>query len=59
RNQIETSMLCTKIPRSALVLVYTEVVKKVHNQEEDGTIDKCNCTVRSHYLLPCSHQIQP
>ncbi|ODQ75662.1 hypothetical protein LIPSTDRAFT_68278 [Lipomyces starkeyi NRRL Y-11557] len=36
RNQLETSMLCTRISRSALELVYTEVLKKVHNQEEDG-----------------------
>ncbi|ODQ73929.1 hypothetical protein LIPSTDRAFT_275981 [Lipomyces starkeyi NRRL Y-11557] len=35
RNQLETSMLCTRISRSALELVYTEVLKKVHNQEED------------------------
>ncbi|KAK9328345.1 hypothetical protein V1520DRAFT_393174 [Lipomyces starkeyi] len=46
RNQFETSMLCTRISRSALEL------------EEDGTTDKCSCTVRSRYLLPCSHQIQ-
>jgi hypothetical protein len=30
RNQLETSMLCTRISRSALELVYTEVLKKVH-----------------------------
>ncbi|ODQ72728.1 hypothetical protein LIPSTDRAFT_72351 [Lipomyces starkeyi NRRL Y-11557] len=59
RNQLETSVLCTRISRSALELAYTEVLKKVHNQEEDGMTDKCSCTVRSRYLLPCSHQIQP
>ncbi|KAK9488640.1 hypothetical protein V1527DRAFT_493951 [Lipomyces starkeyi] len=48
RNQIETSMLCTAISRSALEVVHTEVVKKVYHQEENGTIDKCSCT----------HQIQ-
>ncbi|KAK9390081.1 hypothetical protein V1515DRAFT_613559 [Lipomyces mesembrius] len=29
RNQLETSMLCTRISRSALKLVYTEVLKKI------------------------------
>ncbi|KAK9357530.1 hypothetical protein V1504DRAFT_361991, partial [Lipomyces starkeyi] len=58
RNQIETSMLCTAISRSALELVHTEVVKKVHHQEENGTLDKCSCTVWRRYLLPCSHKIQ-
>ncbi|KAK9327189.1 hypothetical protein V1520DRAFT_283879 [Lipomyces starkeyi] len=46
RNQLETSMLYTRISRSALELVYTEVLKKVHNQEEDGMTDKGSCTVR-------------
>ncbi|KAK9484848.1 hypothetical protein V1527DRAFT_468808, partial [Lipomyces starkeyi] len=45
------SMLCTAISRSALELVHTEVVKKVHHQEENGMIDKCSCTVWSRYLL--------
>ncbi|KAK9344408.1 hypothetical protein V1522DRAFT_437400 [Lipomyces starkeyi] len=36
----------------------TENLFTVDNQEEDGTTDKCSCTVRSRYLLPCSHQIQ-
>ncbi|KAK9236660.1 hypothetical protein V1525DRAFT_426930 [Lipomyces kononenkoae] len=49
RNKIETSMLCTRISRSALELVYTEVA---------CTTDKCNCAVRTRYLLPCAHQIQ-
>ncbi|KAK9333648.1 hypothetical protein V1520DRAFT_331327 [Lipomyces starkeyi] len=58
RNQVETALLCTAISRSALELVYAEVMKKLHHQEEDGAIDECSCTVRSRYLLPCSHQIQ-
>ncbi|KAK9362858.1 hypothetical protein V1504DRAFT_447675, partial [Lipomyces starkeyi] len=50
-------MLCTATSRSALELVHTEVVQKVYHQEENGTIDKCSCTVWSRYLLPCSHKI--
>ncbi|KAK9312790.1 hypothetical protein V1522DRAFT_437744 [Lipomyces starkeyi] len=44
RNQVETALL--------------QVVKKLHHQEEEGTIDEYSCTVRSRYLLPCSHQTQ-
>ncbi|KAK9332483.1 hypothetical protein V1520DRAFT_367764 [Lipomyces starkeyi] len=47
RNQVETASLCTAISRSALELVYAEVVKKLHHHEEEGTIDECSCTVRS------------
>ncbi|KAK9350762.1 hypothetical protein V1523DRAFT_444888 [Lipomyces doorenjongii] len=38
--------------------LHAEVVKKLNHQDEEGTIDECSCTVRSRYLLPCSHQIQ-
>ncbi|KAK9329045.1 hypothetical protein V1520DRAFT_370686 [Lipomyces starkeyi] len=48
RNQVETALLCIAISRSALELVYAE--------EEEG--DECSCTVKSRYILPCSHQIQ-
>ncbi|KAK9343506.1 hypothetical protein V1522DRAFT_438106 [Lipomyces starkeyi] len=58
RTQIETSMLCSAISRSALELIHAEVMKKVHGQEEPGTMDKCNCATRIRYLLPCSHQIR-
>ncbi|KAK9367338.1 hypothetical protein V1509DRAFT_566902 [Lipomyces kononenkoae] len=58
RTQVETSMLCTTISRSAMELIYTEVMKKIHAQEEPGTMDNCNCVTRIRYLLPCSHQIQ-
>ncbi|KAK9331883.1 hypothetical protein V1520DRAFT_368205 [Lipomyces starkeyi] len=58
RTQVETSMLCSAICRSALELIHAEVMKKVHGQEEPGTMDNCNCATRIRYLLPCSHQIQ-
>ncbi|KAK9328269.1 hypothetical protein V1520DRAFT_226936 [Lipomyces starkeyi] len=58
RTQVETSMLCSAISRSALELIHTEVIKKIHGQEEPGTMKKCNCATRIRYLLPCSHQIQ-
>ncbi|KAK9341976.1 hypothetical protein V1522DRAFT_417632 [Lipomyces starkeyi] len=51
------SMLCSAIFGSALELIHTEVMKKIHWQEEPGTMDKCNCTTRIRFL-PCSHQIQ-
>ncbi|KAK9312813.1 hypothetical protein V1524DRAFT_456182 [Lipomyces starkeyi] len=37
RNKIETSGLCKDISRSALELVYTEVVKKLHLQVVEGS----------------------
>ncbi|KAK9351008.1 hypothetical protein V1523DRAFT_340147, partial [Lipomyces doorenjongii] len=43
RNRPETAKLCTAISRSALDLVYVEVMKKVHKQEEEGTKYKCSC----------------
>ncbi|KAJ8099530.1 hypothetical protein POJ06DRAFT_112349 [Lipomyces tetrasporus] len=51
-------MLCSAISRSALELIHAEVMKKVHAQEEPGTMDKCNCATGIRYLLPCSHHIQ-
>ncbi|KAK9330848.1 hypothetical protein V1520DRAFT_369158 [Lipomyces starkeyi] len=57
RNQVVTSMLCTVISRSALEMVYAEVVKKLQHHEEEGTEGRCNCTIRTRFLLPCSHQI--
>ncbi|KAK9245032.1 hypothetical protein V1506DRAFT_539687, partial [Lipomyces tetrasporus] len=39
-------------------MVYAEVAKKLQHQEKDGTTEKCSCTIRSRYLLPCSHQIE-
>ncbi|KAK9326926.1 hypothetical protein V1520DRAFT_376272 [Lipomyces starkeyi] len=53
RNQVETSMLCTAISRSALEMVYAEVVKKLQHHEEEG----CRCKIRTRFLLPCSHEI--
>ncbi|ODQ73375.1 hypothetical protein LIPSTDRAFT_71788, partial [Lipomyces starkeyi NRRL Y-11557] len=50
RTQVETSMLCSAISRSALELI--------HAEEEPGTMDNCNCATIIRYLLPCSHQIQ-
>ncbi|KAK9357091.1 hypothetical protein V1504DRAFT_479176 [Lipomyces starkeyi] len=44
------SMLCSAISRSALELIHTEVMKKIHRQEEPGTMDKCNCATRIRYL---------
>ncbi|KAK9481801.1 hypothetical protein V1527DRAFT_499535 [Lipomyces starkeyi] len=58
RTQVETSMLCSAISRSALELIHTEVMKKIHGQEEPGTMDKCNCATRIRYLLPCPYQMQ-
>ncbi|KAK9327708.1 hypothetical protein V1520DRAFT_393680 [Lipomyces starkeyi] len=58
RTQVETSMLCSAISRSALELIHAEVMKKVHGQEEPGTMDNCNCATRIRYILPCPHQIQ-
>ncbi|KAK9342440.1 hypothetical protein V1522DRAFT_416156 [Lipomyces starkeyi] len=57
RNQPETANLCTAISRSALDIVYAEVMKMRHNQQEEGTKYKCNCAPSNRYLLPCSHQI--
>ncbi|KAK9344078.1 hypothetical protein V1522DRAFT_437736 [Lipomyces starkeyi] len=51
RNQVETALLCTAISRSALELVFAEVVKKLHHQEEEGAIDECSCTVRNKLQL--------
>ncbi|KAK9489567.1 hypothetical protein V1508DRAFT_44284 [Lipomyces doorenjongii] len=42
RNQTETTNLCTAISRPALDIVYTEVMKKVNNQEEPGTKYECS-----------------
>ncbi|ODQ68748.1 hypothetical protein LIPSTDRAFT_7462 [Lipomyces starkeyi NRRL Y-11557] len=56
RNKPETANLCTAISRSALDIVYAEVMKMRYNQEEEGTKDKCNCATSNRYLLPCSHQ---
>ncbi|KAK9328013.1 hypothetical protein V1520DRAFT_347296 [Lipomyces starkeyi] len=50
-------MLCTRISRFALEIVYAEVMKKLQHEEE-GVDEICSCTIRSRYLLPCSHQIQ-
>ncbi|KAK9371709.1 uncharacterized protein V1513DRAFT_454770 [Lipomyces chichibuensis] len=58
RNQIETSKLCTAISRSALELVYGEVVKKLHQQEDEGSRENCGCSTWNRYLLPCSHRIE-
>ncbi|KAK9353428.1 hypothetical protein V1523DRAFT_440266 [Lipomyces doorenjongii] len=57
-NQIETSKLCTAISRSGLELVYGEVMKKVQQQQEDGSWETCTCSAWHRYLLPCSHRIQ-
>ncbi|KAK9242628.1 hypothetical protein V1506DRAFT_509245 [Lipomyces tetrasporus] len=57
-NQIETSKLCTTISRSALELVYAEVMKKKQHQEEDDKWESCRCSTWNRYLLPCSHRIQ-
>ncbi|KAJ8100210.1 hypothetical protein POJ06DRAFT_281343 [Lipomyces tetrasporus] len=57
RNQPETANLCTAISRSALDIVYAEVMKMRYNQEEEGTKYKCNCATSNRYLLPCSYQI--
>ncbi|ODQ71725.1 hypothetical protein LIPSTDRAFT_329804 [Lipomyces starkeyi NRRL Y-11557] len=57
RNQVEASMLCTVISRSALEMVYAEVVKKLQHHEEEGTEERCSCTITTRFLLPCSHQI--
>ncbi|KAK9311602.1 hypothetical protein V1524DRAFT_450218 [Lipomyces starkeyi] len=54
RNQVATSMLCTAISRSALEMVYAEVVKKLQHHEGEGTEERCS---RTRFLLPCSHQI--
>ncbi|KAK9327850.1 hypothetical protein V1520DRAFT_393572 [Lipomyces starkeyi] len=54
----EPSVISSNENLSALELVYAEVVKKLHHQEEESTIDECSCTLRSRYLLPCLHQIQ-
>ncbi|KAJ8100814.1 hypothetical protein POJ06DRAFT_295671 [Lipomyces tetrasporus] len=58
RNQIETPKLCTTISRSALELVYAEVVKKLHQQEEESSRENCGCSTWNRYLLPCSHRIE-
>ncbi|KAK9310952.1 hypothetical protein V1524DRAFT_462018, partial [Lipomyces starkeyi] len=47
-NQIETSNLCTTISRSALELVYAEVVKKLHQQEEEGSREDCGYSTWNH-----------
>ncbi|KAK9321100.1 hypothetical protein V1517DRAFT_368674 [Lipomyces orientalis] len=57
RNQVETATLCTAISRIALEIVYAEVMKKIH-QEEEGMDEICSCTISNRYLLRCSHQIQ-
>ncbi|KAJ8100241.1 hypothetical protein POJ06DRAFT_209530 [Lipomyces tetrasporus] len=33
-------------------------MKKLHNQEEAGSSDHCNCDIYRRYLLPCSHRIR-
>ncbi|ODQ70389.1 hypothetical protein LIPSTDRAFT_74674 [Lipomyces starkeyi NRRL Y-11557] len=58
RNQVETASLCTAISRSALELVYAEVVKKLHHHEEEGTIDECSCTVRSQIIQKDADRIE-
>ncbi|KAK9429129.1 hypothetical protein V1505DRAFT_375066 [Lipomyces doorenjongii] len=58
RNQIETSKLCTAISRSGLKLVYGKVMKKMQQQQEDGSWETCTCSAWHRYLLPCSHRIQ-
>ncbi|KAK9250292.1 hypothetical protein V1507DRAFT_394894, partial [Lipomyces tetrasporus] len=45
KSQIETSKLCTAISRSALELVYAEVVKKLHQQVEEGSRENCGCSI--------------
>ncbi|KAK9360805.1 hypothetical protein V1504DRAFT_453311 [Lipomyces starkeyi] len=52
------SKLCTAISQSALELVYAEVVKKLHQQEEEGSGENCRCSTWNRHLLPCSHRIQ-
>ncbi|KAK9326621.1 hypothetical protein V1520DRAFT_394395 [Lipomyces starkeyi] len=58
RTKIETSKLCTAISRSALYLIYTEVMKKVRQQEKESSWETCDCSAWNRYLLPCSHRIQ-
>ncbi|KAK9242960.1 hypothetical protein V1506DRAFT_555733 [Lipomyces tetrasporus] len=58
KDQIETAGICTKISRSALDLLHAEVMKKLHNQEEAGSSEHCNCDIYRRYLLPCSHKIR-
>src|SRR5690348_8131584 len=50
-------MLCTRISRFALEIVYAEVMKKLQHNEE-GVDENCSCTISSRYLLPCSNHIQ-
>ncbi|KAK9330744.1 hypothetical protein V1520DRAFT_369314 [Lipomyces starkeyi] len=38
-------------------MVYAEVVKKLQHHEEEGTEERCSCTITTRFLLPCSHQI--
>ncbi|KAK9234668.1 hypothetical protein V1525DRAFT_452539 [Lipomyces kononenkoae] len=54
----ETAALATRISRSALDLIHTEVMKIFHAQDEAGSIESCNCDVYYRYLLPCRHRIQ-
>ncbi|KAK9312140.1 hypothetical protein V1524DRAFT_340926, partial [Lipomyces starkeyi] len=41
-----------------LELAYAEVVKKLHQQEEEGSRENCGCSTWNRYLLPCSHRIE-
>ncbi|KAK9366134.1 hypothetical protein V1509DRAFT_631017 [Lipomyces kononenkoae] len=59
RQQAETAALCTSISRFALEMIYAEVTKRLHHQEEEGAAEGCSCAIRGRYLLPCSHLIEP
>ncbi|KAK9326109.1 hypothetical protein V1517DRAFT_350147 [Lipomyces orientalis] len=47
----------TAISRSGLELIYSEVMKKVQQQEQ-GSWESCTRSSWNRYLLSCSHRIQ-
>ncbi|KAK9481605.1 hypothetical protein V1527DRAFT_499641 [Lipomyces starkeyi] len=58
RNRQHSEQLSAINSNENIIVRYSIRTQIIHRQEEQGTMDKCNCATRTRYLLPCSHHIQ-